>query len=645
MSSSVTHKTYSRATIRTNAIGPVDIAAASEDTDVITAADVCNDLDSPSSRRKNFQLFMEVAAENEAACDKKEVTLRKECIEVNIPKDHCSDSPQDITSVPALLSPVKWDGPASAGTCPAPVAPIEEMSQDKEIRVSQETVADMSIDKIDKLETPSDEINVIENAVLDPIDFNSEEFITSEAGISLIRSVVVGNMNDNAMEWSTKQWVHCLKYTLSITDAHPILRKVVKAIVVEEMTPIMSQANTQESDSYIPAPEMEFDSDVLLNNVEVEMDEGKGMDNVSRSNDISSIVNTLLSEESVLWSVKTWNENVAAKLGVSELSKEDKNTLKELIYAAASDLLTQTQDMDMENTDELAFLDELNTDYPEGLVVNDASAEASSSENDSLASSDSESYASHSKKTKSMKKNKTMKANSSDEKAVDVKKAVVNEELAAVKAIDEGPNLRAQAVHDLIYRDKDELEAKQAKLREMVLGRIRDTVKPHLQKVNTSAKESLKCMEMSNEKKSLLKDIVKVFVREDVLHVAEQVVNTSSVVADESGFINLSDDESSDDGESSDDNECDVENVQSVQQEKSDQTLALNAYGGLKMGIVKPLYGSRNQMKAELMSRAHHGSASRLASKVGVSSSKELVRVLGYAEAARYVSYKCSMCD
>lgn len=149
----------------------------------------------------------------------------------------------------------------------------------------------------------------------------------------------------------------------------------------------------------------------------------------------------------------------------------------------------------------------------------------------------------------------------------------------------------------------------------------------------------------------MLRDIVKVFVREDALAAAEMAVKASPSPSDstilqsapkgkgeEEAFVNLSDDE--DDGSS--DDESDVAIAAAATRTASNVGKQVGASatvsnGGLHMGFVKPLFGNRNRLKAQLMMRANDNSAARLATKVGVASSQDLTDVLGYTESVRYV--------
>jgi hypothetical protein len=178
-------------------------------------------------------------------------------------------------------------------------------------------------------------------------------------------------------------------------------------------------------------------------------------------------------------------------------------------------------------------------------------------------------------------------------------------------------------------------------------------VHPHLQQVSAAALSALQSVNSAVEKRGMLKDIVKVFVREDVLASAELALtskpdpctaglSTGAAASEETetgGFVDLSGDESSDD-----DSVQDVPLLKSTTTTSTTITSATTsasglsrafANGGLRMGSVRPLYGIRNRLKAELQSRANDNSASRLAVKVGVASSQDLTDVLGYAEAVR----------
>lgn len=172
--------------------------------------------------------------------------------------------------------------------------------------------------------------------------------------------------------------------------------------------------------------------------------------------------------------------------------------------------------------------------------------------------------------------------------------------------------------------------------------------------------DSLKSIDSAIDKRSFLKDIVRVFVREDALKAAQSAIEKQTSPATtpttsnkdspdlNSGnsphdFVNLSDeDESSDDEEKV--------SVVPARPDSAAKTCTLKqeggtdggsisfVNGGLRMGTVKVSYGSRNKLKAQLRSRAVDGSCARLASKVGVTSSQDLTDVLAYAEAARLLT-------
>lgn len=608
-------KTYSRHNVRTNALG-ASVYANDVPAFTVSNGDKNFNANSPSSMEKsaNYKLFLEGADDVSMYLNDCEPTFSA-----------MSDSPQDVAGVIAVLSPpgtpTLW---SHINKSVSLTLEQTEQSFPMDTDFTAPTEMDtMDNPKLEVIETPiriqldvadgSCSTDVAEHGLVE--DFSNDDYICSDAGMARIRAAVQANMTKESMGWVKSAWISCIAEQLNITSGiTSLLKNIVKEIVVDEMTPLLSQTQ----DSF--ADESFYTSKDISN----DPNDGSSSDVASEGSNIFKInaaVNNLLCAESADWSVNIWMVKVAKELQVEELTAEDKLLLKDIVYNALDQMLSQTQGGDGAS----GFLDADNSEPS----VADSEDEAS------LTS------AGEKRKGKNISNNSKKRTkvgvddehNESEISGKNEKEPVkVNEELMAVQAIDEGVSARAQAVHELIYRDREELEIKQAEMRNKVLEKIRSKVNPHLKQINVAAIDSLRNMDKSIDNQAMLRDIVKVFVREDALAAANSaVINDEFQEQKNADFVNLSDE----DGDDSDGS--DVENDGLIAPTAAPPLKSTVAFlnGGLRMGMVKPLFGNRSRLKAELMSRAQDHSAARLATKVGVSSSEDLTRVLGYTESVR----------
>ena len=595
----LTAKKYSRNNVKISALGASVFAPSSDLPDPIEdARERREDPPSPgtTAKRADYQKFLYSANDMSMYMHSEEAAATNQ------------DSPQDVAgfmnNLSPSVSPVKY-----TDTCEATA---DQTSPEKAPDIA-------SMDIVDEYPITSTEFQ-----------FKDGDYVTSEAAREVLRSVVQRHLSAECMNWTGKMWRSCVMTDLRITEVAPEFKEVLQDVVMSELSPLLSQ--TQEADSYL---EMEHPCDAPAENEKAENITGDEIGDTDREEQIRQCVDGLLSTESVAWPVKTWVAKVAEEMKLTELTVEDKKALRTMIHDAVYQMVSQTQDTATEllGGDEFKFLD----DVPELTVPSEQLREEMQyRSDDDDESSLAEEVGVFSTDKKSEAKNKKQIEKEEEKKATLAVKA--NEELLALKAIEEGMNARAQAVHELIYRDKEELETKQAAMRERLLNTIRQKVNPHLKKVNAAAIDSLKCIDAALERRSMLKDIVRVFVKEDVITTAETAVKSSSVdqdeieLKDEEEYVNLS----SDDDSSSDEQECPAQSRPSPAAAHRPAHTFVN--GGLRMGVVSAPHGLRRRLRAELMTKAADNSAARLAHKVGVATSQDLTDVLGYAESVRYAT-------
>lgn len=606
-------KKYSRTNVKISGLGASVFAPSSDIPDLVEESQ--ERIDDPASpgaaaKRVNYQKFLHSANDMSMYMNAGEMGNGNQ------------DSPQDVAgfmnSLSPGVSPVKY-----SDTCG---------SDDKMTLEKAPDIAAMEI--IDTAPMTSNELLFVDSV-----------YVTSEEGREAMRSVVQQHLSSECMDWTGKMWRSCVMAALNITEAAAEFKEVLQDVVMSELSPLLSQ--TQEADSF---HELEPTIDVIAEKAD-DGSEGSPEDvpvksmvpelgnettEEDRVEQIRQCVDSLLSSESVVWPVKTWVARVAEEMKLTELTAEDKKSLRTMIHDAVYQMVSQTQDTATEllGGDEFNFLDDIGGVAVPSEGEGQHGADESSDVDVSLAEEEEDDEASVS----SGQKRKQPKTNQKDEKAAAAVKS--NEELVALKAIEEGMNARAQAVHELIYRDKEELENKQAAMRERLLNSIRQKVDPHLKKVNAAAINSLKSIDATLERRSMLKDIVRVFMKDDVISVAETAVKTSAMDAHggkaknaEEEYINLSSDD-----DSSSDEEAEIRPSPKLSPPAAQRPAHTFVNGGMRMGMVNAPHGIRRRLRAELMTKAADNSAARLATKVGVATSQDLTDVLGYAESVRYAT-------
>jgi hypothetical protein len=479
-------KKYSRHTVKTNALGAGVFAVAARDDDF--ADTELGDFPSPSRGDSSGGAAREVPA------DKAKALLE---VGAGARAEQFVDSPQDVVGMMLMLSPgesaVKWPEEMVKNAAEKPTGCSVEMDISPSTGTStgntpssEEISMELQGEETESEPTPS-------AAPPAAPDLTDEAFLVGPAGLALLRTAVQGQMSEDSMGWSINTWVASVSAALDVIVT-PALKRILKVVVIEELAPMLSQTQqTQNTDAggadidrlddagddadATAAAAGIADATAHAGGSEEQYIDGSIL-SASREGEISAVVVRLLNEESVQWSVKTWTVRVAAELNISHLSAGDKIALNEQIYAAAAELLTQTETQDV--SDDFALLDDELLDMNAGLdmgVANtspggvgdgygddESSAVLSSEEEEeddvSLASGE------VAEKSKKHKKNKAKnKGNSNRTKAdhtttddtaaaaaVKEKDLRQNEELVAEQALEEGMNARAQAVHDMIYR-------------------------------------------------------------------------------------------------------------------------------------------------------------------------------------------------
>lgn len=147
-------------------------------------------------------------------------------------------------------------------------------------------------------------------------------------------------MNEETSQWSTNNWVARIATELHIAEVSPDLKHTIKSTVTNQVAPLISQQSQEEiemgSESQLDAvadyETQTSSSPTLLSSAQVSSD------------DLRSVIQSFMSNSSVLWTVKAWVENVEREMRIDPLSREQKNILKQLVMEEANVIMSQTQD-------------------------------------------------------------------------------------------------------------------------------------------------------------------------------------------------------------------------------------------------------------------------------------------------------------